>query len=187
VTPPAAMHYVRHPDLLGPVRRQKLVENLNRASIKRARSSDLGRTGRGTTEQLIPGTDEYVSAELTTLRQVVASLCYQVTAGVFALPDPARLTPQVFPVWMTGSVEAPPNQRPHVDNKDGVSPLVTAVYYAQISDTDGGEIVIGVGPDQIVMSPAEDDLLAFPGNTLHVVNDLRAGRRLSVVCNFYLA
>jgi len=184
---PATTRYLRHPGLLGSIRRRRLVESLNRVSTVRARSSDLGRTGRGTMEQLVPGTDDYCSAELATLRQVVASVCYNAVATAFALPEPAGLAPQVFPVWMTGSVEAPPSQHPHVDNRDGQTPLVTTVYYAHVSDTDGGEIVIGVGADELVFSPVEDELLAFRGDTLHAVQELRAGHRLSVVCNFHLA
>jgi hypothetical protein len=33
----------------------------------------------------------------------------------------------------------------------------------------------------------EDDLIAFPGDTMHAVNDLRACPRLSVGRTFYLA
>ncbi len=180
------MNHLRRSALLGPTRRALLVESLQAADARWARSHELGRTGNGAVEQLVPGSG-YASAELTTVREVMASVCYEATADVFKLPDPNDLAPQVFPVWMHGSIDEPPSQRPHVDNRNGVSPLVTAVYYAQVSDTDGGEILVGAGPNQAVVQPVEDDLVAFPGDTLHAVSDLRAGHRLSVVCNFYLA
>ena len=180
------MNYLRQPELLGPTRRTRMVEILQATDAQRARSDALGHTGNGAVEQLMPGSG-YTSAELTTLREVMASACYAATADAFGLPDPNQLTPQVFPVWMRGSVDQPPGQRPHVDNRDGTTPLVTAVYYAQVSDTDGGEILIGTGPDQVVVQPVEDDLVAFAGDTVHAVVDLRAGQRLSVVSKFYLA
>lgn len=180
------MRYLRRPALLGATRRAQLVETIHAADAQWARSDSLGHTGRGAVEQLAPSVG-YASAELTTIREVMASLCYEAAADTFELPSPNQLAPQVFPVWMHGSPSHPPSQRAHVDNRDGVNPLVTAVYYAQLSGIDGGEILIGTGPDNVLLQPAEDDLLAFPGQTIHAVRDLRAGRRLSVVCNFYLA
>jgi hypothetical protein len=35
------------------------------------------------------------------------------------------------------------------------------------------------------VEPHEDDLIAFPGETVHAVGNLYAGERLSIVCNFY--
>jgi predicted 2-oxoglutarate/Fe(II)-dependent dioxygenase YbiX len=120
-----------------------------------------------------------------TLRQIVASVCYREARELFSLPEPGLLTPQVFPVAMTGSRDQPPHQRPHTDNHHGAHPLVTSVYYARVQDTDGGAIILGSGSAQQTVEPREDDLIAFPGETVHSVESLYVGERLSIVCNFY--
>jgi len=180
------MRYLQHPQLLGSSRRERLVAALESEGPLRASSASLGHTGNGNVEQLAPGPG-YVSAELSMIRELVASMSYQATATAFALPDPSRLAPQVFPVWMRGSIDEPASQRPHVDNLNGKRPLLTSVYYARIRNADGGQIVLGAEPDRLVLQPDEDDLVAFPGDTVHAVSDLRGGDRLSIVCNFYLA
>lgn len=178
------MTYLRCAAFLGYSRRERLVDALDTSGAQWARSEGLGRTGRGTTRQLVPTTHDYVGPALGALRQIMASLCYKATASHFALPDPADLMPQVFPVLMQGSLTDPPYQDTHIDNRDGVPPLVTTVYYAQVVNTDGGEIVLCTVPE-VSLTPREDDLVAFQGDSPHSVRELRAGLRLSVVCNFY--
>lgn len=179
------MSFLRRSAILGPIKRQQLVEQLPCAGTQWKASEDLGRTGAGMIRQLAPGPG-YTSADMMALRQIMASICYEQLQDVFSLPEPGLLEPQVFPVSMRGSRTDPPYQRPHIDNHRGIHPLVTSVYYARVRETDGGSIHIALGADQLIVEPEEDDLIAFPGNTLHSVAKLYAGERLSIVCNFYL-
>jgi hypothetical protein len=121
------------------------------------------------------------------LRQLLASICYEHVREPFSLPKPSMLTPQVFPVVMIGSRDRPPHQRPHTDNHGGILPLATSVYYARLRDATGGAIILGGGTARRVVRPQEDDLIAFPGETVHAVENLSAGERVSIVCNFYLS
>jgi hypothetical protein len=170
--------------ILGPIRRDLLVKQILSAGGQWAASEDLGRTGAGTIEQLAPG-PSYASADMMMVRQIMASICYTQLSDTFSLPEPDLLEPQVFPVSMRGSDTKPPHQRPHIDNHRGIHPLVTSVYYAWVRDTRGGAIRIDLQDDHLIVEPKEDDLIAFPGNTLHSVEELYAGERLSIVCNFY--
>lgn len=181
------MKVIRHDALLGPTRRGKLVRALTEVAGRRHRSADPDTAGRGQTEQLVPGSEHYAAPATMLLREIIASACYDVTAAAFTLPAPGDLSLQVFPVWMQGSREDPPHQRPHSDSQAGVTPLVTTVYYAEVRGTVGGQLVIGSGAEVTVIDPVEDDLVAFQGSTTHAVNELFSGRRLSIVCNFYLA
>jgi len=124
---------------------------------------------------------------MTTARIVMASLCYAATAELFELPAPERLEPQVFPVRMCGSRTDPPHQAPHVDGRDGVPPIVTAVYYADVHGVEGGQLAVGRTPNRRLITPTTDTLVAFSGDTEHEVLGLRAGYRVSVVCNLYAA
>jgi 2OG-Fe(II) oxygenase superfamily len=178
------MKLLHHPDALGRTRRTRILEMLPSTGVRWGASEDLGRAGAGTTEQLAPGPG-YTSADMMALRHIVASICYEHVRELFSLPDPNLLTPQVFPVTMTGSRDRPPHQRPHTDNHGGIHPLMTSVYYARIQDTDGGAVILGGGTTQRIVEPHEDDLIAFPGETVHAVGNLYAGERLSIVCNFY--
>jgi len=180
------MKLLHHPAAVGRTRRTLIVEMLGSMDAQWAASEDLGRAGAGTTAQLAPGPG-YTSAGMMTLRRIVASICYEHVRELFSLPAPDRLMPQVFPVAMTGSRDRPPHQRPHTDSNRGIHPLVTSVYYARMQDTDGGAVILGGGTAQRIVEPREDDLIAFPGDTVHAVGNLYAGERLSVVCNFYLS
>jgi hypothetical protein len=179
------MKLLRLSAALGQTRRTRIVEMLAAAGARWEASEDLGRTGAGSTEQLSPGPG-YASADMMALRQIMAMICYEYVRELFSLPAAGLLKPQVFPVSMTGSRDRPPHQRPHTDNYAGIRPQVTSVYYAQVQDAEGGAIILGVGTTQQIVEPKEDDLIAFPGETVHAVENLYAGRRLSIVCNFYL-
>jgi len=179
-------HLLRLDHVFGDDRRCRLVSLLSIEDPAWARSDVLGHTGHGPgTRQLPPASGRYHSPQMTTLRSVMASVCYSATKGLFDLPLPGHLDTQVFGVHMTGTPVDPPRQGPHVDNRDGVPPLVTAVYYADVQDVDGGQIAVGRGVLRHLLTLMTDTLIAFPGDTTHEVLAVRAGHRLSVVCNFY--
>lgn len=181
-------HLLRLDDVLGETRRRHLMAAVAGEAQAWERSDSLGRTGRGAgAEQLVPEAGHYRSPEMTTVRIVMASICYAATAELFDLPPAERLAPQVFPVRMRGSLTDPPHQDPHVDGRDGVPPIVTAVYYADVQGTDGGQLAVGQPPNRRLITPTTDTLVAFSGDTLHEVLKLRAGYRVSVVCNLYAA
>jgi predicted 2-oxoglutarate/Fe(II)-dependent dioxygenase YbiX len=181
-------HLLQLDDVLGETRRRHLIAAVAGEADAWGRSDSLGHTGHGAgARQLAPDAGHYRSPQMTTVRIVMASICYAATADHFDLPAPERLEPQVFPVRMRGSLTDPPHQDPHVDGRDGVPPIVTAVYYADVQETDGGQLAVGQPPNRQLITPTTDMLVAFPGDTVHEVLGLLAGYRVSVVCNLYAA
>lgn len=177
------MSHRTYQSFLGPELRTRLIGLLEQTSPKWQRSDEQGRTGRGDTYQLSTEVDRS-SAQLNQFRALLSSVVYERIQRDFDLPEPAHLDVQVFPVRMCGSVDDPPHQAAHVDNRDGGCPAVTTVYYASCHDLLGGEILLH-GDEPAMVSPAADLLVAFPGDRLHEVLPLQGGERLSVVCNFY--
>lgn len=178
------MNILHHHAVLGPDRRERIVALLTSRDTPWESSERLGRAGQASVSQLAHGPN-YATPDLMLLRRVMASVCYANLRDHFALPKPSELTPQVFPVSMRGDKDQPPSQRTHIDRHGTATPLVTGVYYARVRKTVGGDIVLDPDARHLVLHPDEDDLIAFPGDTLHAVNALYAGDRLSIVCNFY--
>ena len=63
-------------------------------------------------------------------------------------------------------------------------------FYAVASTTVGGELAVAARGgadlvDPILISPSPNLLASFPGDRVHAVRPLYAGKRLSVVINFY--
>jgi predicted 2-oxoglutarate/Fe(II)-dependent dioxygenase YbiX len=89
---------------------------------------------------------------------------------------------------MVGNPDDPPSQTPHRDHAGGRVPATTTLYYLQVDDTVGGELVIYDdvdGPSHRV-TPTTDLLVVIPGEQLHAVDPLVRGYRVTIVTNFYL-
>jgi hypothetical protein len=129
--------------------------------------------------------------EMVQLSRVMASLVYDeiVRTGCARLPEPALLTPQVFPVRMKGNPHDPPWQSPHRDRNEDRVPAVTALYYLRVDDATGGELVLydDAGGENGSVSPVTDQLVVIPGCQTHAVRPLTGGYRVTVVTNFYAA
>lgn len=185
-------------EVLGGERRADLLSALTSDDLEWAASADLGFAGRGAVMQLLPKARD--ADVLQALRPVLAASFYRcLPKGM--LPEPAALDVNLFPVIIDGQAVAPPYQLPHRDHSvGGRDPLMTCVYYVQALDVKGGELLalpaeLGLREDvdwdelrrvaESATVPEEDAMVMLPGAQLHAVAPLYAGRRVSVVCNYF--
>jgi predicted 2-oxoglutarate/Fe(II)-dependent dioxygenase YbiX len=182
----AVLHQVHQ--WLGPERRERLLQLLASPTIQWRRADQLGRTTSGRAWQLATRR-MHDEPEVRQLSRVMASLTYNevVRTGCVRLPEPALLTPQVFPVRMEGNPHDPPAQSPHRDRSGDRVPTVTALYYLQVDDATGGELVLHDDARGLsdVMAPMTDQLIVIPGSQTHAVRPLTDGYRVTIVTNFY--
>lgn len=181
----------RNSRFLGEELRAGILDLLRSPQLQWARSDALGRTARGTIAQLA-GRESHERPDMVRIASTLATAVYEElaakAAAVLPLPPSEDLVPQVFPVWMTGSNDDPPQQWPHRDRAGDVSPLLTALYYPLVSGAVGGALVLHDDNDQTVIErimPATDLLIAIPGRQVHSVEALTAGERATLVTNFY--
>ncbi|WP_034274373.1 2OG-Fe(II) oxygenase [Haloechinothrix halophila] len=183
-----ALHQVA--DFLGAKRRGDVLQLLGSPDLAWQRSDALGRTTSGRMWQLAKS-DMHRQPAMRQLSVLVASVVYdEVTAALPAtLPPPEDLVPQVFPVRMDGNPDEPPTQMPHRDGEGGPSPIVTTLYYAQVENAVGGALVLhdDSGTVRARIQPASDKLVVIGGRQVHSVEPLTAGRRTTIVTNFYRA
>jgi predicted 2-oxoglutarate/Fe(II)-dependent dioxygenase YbiX len=174
--------------LLGDTRRAHLLDLVNSPTLQWERSDVLGRTTAGRMWQLA-NSAMHRQPEMVSLATLMASVVYEEIGHSVPglLPAPERLVPQVFPVRMEGNTAEPPTQWAHRDGVDGRHPLVTSVYYAQVDDTVGGELVLHDDDGRAIVriQPTADQLVVIDGRQTHSVEPLTAGERLTVVTNFY--
>lgn len=176
------------PNFLPPLALSKTLAALDRLSSSWRPSEALGLLGRSHTSQVRAG-DLVVQAPLDEIRGnlAVAALQWARRCG-FAFRAPPFL--QIFPVRMVGDAERPAHQEPHVDSNGAQAgpPVCTNVFYAKVKDARGGELAVGRpddAGDPVMVRPAPNTMVSFPGQCVHWVRPLYAGERLSVVINFY--
>ncbi|QTT88297.1 2OG-Fe(II) oxygenase [Pseudomonas chlororaphis] len=110
------------------------------------------------------------------------------------LSNKAKRNYQNFAVKMQRDGDAIPYQLPHVDNykHEGLQilPVATIVYYPEISQLLGGELVCHEhSPHEdaqaLRIKPITNMAVLMHGEQLHSVDSVVAGRRLSVITNIY--
>jgi hypothetical protein len=174
--------------LLGPARRKRVLELLGSPALRWELSAALGRTTSGPMWQLADR-ESHRTAEMREVAATLAGAVYDLVSDRLPdlLPPPDQLSPQVFPVRMTGGEDDPPQQWPHEDGVDGRRPVTTAVYYPRVRGTVGGALRLhgSDGTLEREVTPAEDHLVVMTGDQTHSVAPLTAGERLTVVVNFY--
>jgi hypothetical protein len=184
----AVLHQVHQ--WLGPERRERLLQLLASSTIQWSRADRLGRTTAGRVWQLATR-QMHDEPEMPQLSRIMASWTYDeiVRTGCVRLPEPALLTPQVFPVRMEGNPHDSPAQSPHRDRSGDRVPAVTTLYYLQVDDATGGELVLhdDAGGVSILVAPTTDQLVVIPGSQTHAVRPLTDGYRVTIVTNFYTA
>ena len=184
---PPLVHVQRN--FLTPLALSKTVAALDRLSSSWRPSETLGLVGRSNTSQ-IRGGDLVAQGPLDELRNNLAVTALQ-WAQRCGFPFRAPPFLQIFPVRMLGDAERPPHQEPHVDSNDARPgpPVCTNVFYAKVVAARGGELAVGGGggdlDDPVIVTPAPNTMVSFPGECVHWVRPLYAGERLSVVINFY--
>jgi hypothetical protein len=177
-----------YPAFLGDPRRRSILDTLNHPEVQWADAKTRGRVERGTVHQLASD-DVRLLPRVMALKQWYATRVHEHLAADWSLPAPGDLDVQVFPVHMAAGDGT--RLLPHVDSTGGATPLVTTIYYVNLDDVEGGELIAQPGPDGEVLdesrivSPQEDLLVAMDGQTLHAVAPLQSGSRISLVCNFY--
>ena len=175
------------PAFLGELRRMVVLQMLDAPTLRWDNSDALGRTGSGTTWQLADSA-QHDAPEMVSLSRFLAGAVHDEVdrAHPGLLPAADLMSPQVFPVRMRGRRVDPPRQRPHRDEAHDRRPLVTTIYYPEVRDVEGGDLVLfdGHGRPQRV-SPRADMLVVIDGDVLHAVEPVHAGVRTSVVVNFY--
>lgn len=174
-------------EFLGAERRDRLRQLLTSPALEWRRADQLGRTTSGQVWQLATR-DMHDRPEMVQLANVMASLVYNEIAGAARLPEPECVTPQVFPVRMAGDPDDPPLQTPHRDHAGDRVPAITTLYYLQVDDTLGGDLVLYDDVDGSCdrVTPTTDLLVVIPGQQLHAVDPLVRGYRVTIVTNFYL-
>jgi hypothetical protein len=150
----------------------------------------MGLLGRGGAQQIASG-DLIAQARLDTIRELVAvpALRWAQDCG-FRFAAPPQL--QRFPVQMFGDADSPAFQEPHVDSRADLDrpPICANVFYAKVRSVVGGELEVAARSgedlaDAVLVRPAPNTLVSFPGDRVHRVRPLVAGERLSLVLNFY--
>jgi hypothetical protein len=178
-------------DFLGSETHRAVLDLLGSPNLCWKLQRRLDRASRGQTLQLASQLDHDTS-EMIRLSRLLAGAAFDALATL--MPPADAMSPQIFPVVMTGSREDPPLQQPHRDThlRDGHAfhPVWTSVYYPVVQGLCGGDLVgIDVSDGQLVSSfrhsPKPNQLVAFPGDTIHWVEPLWEGRRTSVVINFF--
>ena len=177
-----------HRNFLPPLALSKTLAALDRLSPAWRPSEALGLLGRSHTSQ-VRASDIVVQAPLDQIRSNLAgaALDWARRCG-FRFRAPPFL--QIFPVRMLGDAARPAHQEPHVDSNQARPgpPVCTNVFYARVLAARGGELAVARGgdaDDAVVVAPAPNTMVSFPGECVHWVRPLYSGERLSVVINFY--
>ena len=177
-------------NFLAPLAMARVLGALDRLSSSWTPSTSLRLLGRGRTSQ-IRSSDISAQSPLDDIRNALAPSVLE-WARRCGLPLPASPRLQLFPVRMVGDADSPAYQEPHVDSNGSEPgpPICTNVFYAVADTTVGGELAVAARSgadlvDPILISPSPNLLASFPGDRVHAVRPLYAGKRLSVVINFY--
>lgn len=168
--------------------RKALWEALKWSGVRWENSAALGHTAFGAACQLV--NDEAYRGDAIQRWRMKHEALVRSTAHRSGIPVSQFDGPvQVFPVRMeVREGDAPSGQRLHTDSAGGVTPVLTSVYYAEVDDVQGGDLIAHLGDGETRrISPKVNRLVIMAGATPHEVAPMTAGRRVSYVCNYYVA
>lgn len=175
------------PRFLAAAQQRVVLDALDDPDLRWQPGADLGRTSAGRSLQLATSA-EHAKPPMRRMAGLLASQVYDtLTDSGITLPPAPELTPQVFPVKMHGSPDNPPHQHPHRDRSSLGHPRLTCIYYPLVESTQGGALVLHTpeGTPDTRHQPIANLLVVIPGDTLHSVEPLTSGRRVTIVTNLY--
>lgn len=149
------------------------------------RSESLGHIAFGSSFQ-IDNCNINNNLTLHTWRKKFSSLVWDIASKNIPNIKLDSLSVQAFPVLMkVKDLELQPGQHKHIDSHKGVHPFMTCVYYAEVVNVSGGELIAYLKDRELKIAPKSNRLVIIPGDTPHEVLPMSSGIRLSYVCNFY--